>query len=64
MADYTFENHGSIWLVHPESTDASSHLEASVSTEAQWFGGSLAVEPRHVESLAGSLENDGYTVEF
>jgi hypothetical protein len=63
MNDYTFENHGSIWLCRPSTADARQHLQAHTDTEAQWFGGALVVEPRYVANLAEQLTADGFTVE-
>ena len=63
MADYTFTNHGSIWLCTPTTMEAREHLEEHLSDEAQWFAGGVAVEPRYVDSLAAQLEEDGFTTE-
>lgn len=61
--DFEFEYHGSLWLVRPTTADAREHLMASVSEDAQWFGGALVVEPRYVDALASGLEGDGFTTE-
>lgn len=60
--DFTFENHGSIWLCRPQNDAAREHLEENVSEEAQWFGGALVVEPRYVEGLVGGLRDNGWSV--
>jgi len=62
MADFTFQNHGSIWLVAPEHNGARAHLAAHVGDEAQWFGGALAVEPRYVPDLIDNLIHAGFRV--
>jgi hypothetical protein len=61
-ADFTFINHGSLWLVIPAGTAQRAHLAAHVSDEAQWLGGALAVEPRYVDGLASALTDDGFHV--
>lgn len=60
--DFTFENHGSIWLCRPQNDAAREHLEDNVSEEAQWFGGALVVEPRYVDELVGQLGMRGWMV--
>jgi hypothetical protein len=60
--DFTFINHGSIWLVRPATPELREHLEANVSDQAQWFGGALVVEPRYVDTLADALQGEGYVV--
>jgi hypothetical protein len=61
--DYSFENHGSLWLCRPLTDAAREHLEENVSDEAQWFGGALVVEPRYVESFQQALEANDRTWE-
>lgn len=61
MADYTIENHGSLFLVRPHSIDAKAWLVEH--TDGQWFGGALAVEPRYIAGLAEGLIGDGFSVE-
>jgi RNA polymerase subunit RPABC4/transcription elongation factor Spt4 len=62
--DFTFENHGSIWIVQPHNSEAREHLAENVSDEAIWFAGGLAVEPRYVEDLAEGLQENGFRVSF
>ena len=65
LADYTFENHGSIWLCRPTSDTAYHHLRNHVDDDnSQWLGDALAVEPRYVESLAAALEDNGFSTEL
>jgi hypothetical protein len=61
-SDFTFENHGSLWLVVSHNDAAVEHLRENVSEEAQWLGDRLAVEPRYVQGLAEGLRDNGYTV--
>jgi len=60
MADYTFENHGSLFLVRAHNIDAKAWLVEH--TDGQWFGGALAVEHRYAAGLAEGLVADGFTV--
>jgi hypothetical protein len=60
--DYLFEDHGSLWFVTPQTQEARDHLESN--TDGQWFGLSLAVEPRYVYSLLSCLSSEeNFTVE-
>lgn len=60
--DYTFENHGSIWLCRPRTTRALKHLRREVSSEATWFGPALVVEPRYLDGLVDGLRDNGWRV--
>ena len=60
-ADYTFTNHGSLWLVRARTQAAYRHLAGAVGLEATWLGQALAVEPRYVDGLADGLQADGFT---
>jgi hypothetical protein len=61
-ADYAVENHGSIFIVQPQTAEARAHLEAHVSAEAQWFAGGVAVEHRYIVDLVAQLQDDGFEV--
>ena len=52
----TVEDHGSIYLVRPETDAAREWL--TEHTDGQWFGNALAVEPRYVVDLLDGLAND------
>lgn len=63
VTDIMVQNHGSIVLVYPVSSEAREWIEQNVSDESQWFGGGLVVEPRYVENLIQGMLNDGLVVE-
>jgi len=60
--DFTVENHGTIFLVRPQSDPAREHLEENVDESAQWFGGALAVEHRCILNLVALLREEGFAV--
>lgn len=62
-ADYLFENHGSVYLCRPTSGKAFAWLHEH-TVDGQWLGDALAVEPRFVDSLATSLEDDGWSTKI
>lgn len=55
MASFKIENHGSIFLFRPADEESRELLESIVDSEAQWFGGALAVEHRYARDLAHGL---------
>lgn len=59
-SDFSVSHHGSVCLVAPETREARVHLEAH--TDGLWFGAALAVEPRYLEPLCLSLQDDGFTL--
>ena len=61
--DVRFENHGSVALARPVSSKGKNWMHANVEAEGwQWFGGALAVEPRHVDNLAVGMAEAGLKV--
>lgn len=58
---FDIEDHGSVVLVRPHTTDVRDWLVENISDEAQWFGGALVVEPRYVEALFLGLVGEGFT---
>lgn len=50
MAKIEVENHGSIFLLRPVDKEAKSWLDEHAPEDAQFWGRSLAVEPRYVEN--------------
>jgi hypothetical protein len=59
----TIENHGSVVLFRPDSTQTRDALIACVSVESwQWFGNALAVDARMAADLAAHLRNEGFGI--
>ena len=55
---FSIENHGSIVLVRPLTSDVSAWL--AEHTDGQWFGNALVVEPRYVEALVEGMIAEGF----
>jgi len=51
-------NHHSIVLFHLNTPEASAWVEENVSSEAQFFGAALVVEPRYVAALVAGMRQD------
>jgi hypothetical protein len=60
--DAEFSDHGSMWLVHLYSEAAQDWVASNVADDAQWFGATLAVEPRYVPALAEGMADAGLAV--
>ena len=60
---FDVENHGTIVLIRPHTTDVRTWLEENVSDESQWFGGALVCEPRFVEDLLAGMCEEGFVIQ-
>jgi hypothetical protein len=60
--DFTAENHGTVFLIHANTTVAREHLRENVEPEAKWLGNALAVDPQFIGGLVSSLRDNGWTV--
>ena len=62
--DVKVEDHGSVILLTPLTAEAREWFEQNIHSEGwQWFGGSLAAEPRYVADVVEGLNNAGFAVE-
>jgi hypothetical protein len=61
-ADFVVSGGGSVYLIHPLTDDAKSHLLRVVGEEAQFFGDAVAVEHRYVADFVAALAEDGFAV--
>ena len=63
MADLSVQNHGTIFLLVPETEAGKQWLADNVASEPwQWFGPGLAVEPRQAWDLVSGAQADGLEV--
>ena len=61
-ADFLVAYDGSLSLVTPVTPAAREWVEHHVPEDASWFGPSLAVEWRYVDSLLEGIEDDGLPI--
>lgn len=61
-ADFSIENYSSVFLIRCETERGRQFLLNSVALEAQWFGDTLAVEPRFIGGLISALRENGWEV--
>jgi len=62
MADFLFQNHGSICLLTPLTAAATQWVEDNVG-EHQTFGAAVVVEHRYARGIVEGVIDDGLTVE-
>jgi len=61
--DVLIENHGTIFMVRPQTEKAKTWLEEHTGPDTQWFGEALAVEHGYVMQLAEGMQEAGLKVE-
>ena len=67
-ADVTVENHGTIFLFHPQTTVAREWIDENVDPDPTnmfgfWRGSALCVEHRFAQEIAQDMINAGLAVE-
>jgi hypothetical protein len=63
MTDFTMQNHGSIYLLIPNTDDAKTFVQEELAVESwQWFGPGVCVEPRYAEDLEEGIRAHGFTI--
>lgn len=61
-ADAVVTVHGSLVLIELRTDAASKWVGSNVQQDAQFWGGSLVVEPRYLEALVCGMRTDGLVV--
>ena len=63
VADFHFENHGSVIICTPLNLDAQTFVDNEVSVEDwQWFGNGFACDHRMAMELAEVLVDHGFRI--
>lgn len=63
MADFGVSNHGTIFLLKPQSEAAREWCKNHLPADLQTLGESIAVEPRHIPRIARGIMEDGMNFE-
>ncbi len=61
-ADFTVENHGSIFLLRSHSANGDEWISAHIPDDAQTLGTAIAVEHRFIEDIVSGIRDDGLVV--
>lgn len=59
QVDFRIEDHGSVWLFRPLSSDAAKWLKETTPDDAQFLGEALAVEPRYMVDVMSAAAAAG-----
>lgn len=62
MHDFTIENHGSIFLLRPNTVVAREWIVQNIQPDAQWYGDAVAVEHRYIDDIIDGITNAGMTI--
>lgn len=60
MADFIFDNHGSIWIMTPQNSGAREYASDVLPGDSLMQGAGYVVEPRYVADIVESLQGDGF----
>jgi hypothetical protein len=60
--DVLIEDHGTIVLLRPVSSDAFAWQRNKLASDAQYFGNAAVVEPRYVGEILDGMKRDGLAV--
>ena len=61
-ADFVFHNHGSVFLLMPETDAARAWVEDHTDHRRQYFGGAVVVEHRYIADIVMGATMDGLRV--
>jgi hypothetical protein len=59
QADFSVENHGTLFLFRMNTPAASEWVSENVQSDAQFFGDALVVEHRYAQCLAAGMQAYG-----
>lgn len=62
MSDFFFVNHGSIHLLTPLTEAAKEWVAVNLPEDAQYFGKSVAIEPRYSQNILDGIADEGLMV--
>ncbi len=62
MSDFRVRNEGSLVLLEPLSNNAFAWVAAHLPDNVQYFGNSIAVEPRYISDILVGIQNDGLEI--
>jgi hypothetical protein len=60
--DFTVDNHGTIFLLRPESDAGREWIRDNIPADAQMWGEAIVVEHRYIEDIVAGARADGLEV--
>lgn len=58
--NYSISDHGLIVLIHPLTAKFARWLRDTAPEDAQFWGPSMAVEPRYLQGVIQAAEEEGF----
>jgi hypothetical protein len=62
MTDFTVENHGSIFLLQPLTSEAQAWIDGFIPEDAQYLGSAVSVEHRYIFDIVDGIQGDALEV--
>ncbi len=62
MTDFNLQDHGSIWLLVPQSNEARAWTDKYLSHAQTWGPAACVVEPRYIVDIVTALREEGFTL--
>jgi hypothetical protein len=63
MSDFVLYDHGSLWLLEPQTDEAAAWIEENFGGDGSMrWGDALVIEPRYVAGVVQGIQDEGYTV--
>jgi len=60
--DFTVENHGSIFLLRPNTKAAQAWIDSNIPEDAQYLGNAVAIEHRYIMDIIDGIQADGLSI--
>jgi hypothetical protein len=60
--DFTVDNHGSIFILTPNTESAQEKAQEIGDDETQHWGTGIVVEPRYIGEIVERLQEEGFTI--
>ncbi len=60
MTDFLFEDHGTLYLIHPVTPEGDIWVHETAPEDAFWFGGALVVEHHYVGDVLLAIMGSGH----
>jgi len=62
MTDFTVQNEGSIFLLHPHTPSAHDWVSEHIPEDAQFFGDAVVIEHRYIADIVEGVRADGLAI--
>lgn len=63
LCDFWVQNHGSLFLLIPQTVQANDWIDENIPADAQTWAGGIVVEHRYISDIVDGIRCDGLEVE-